>query len=105
MTTLFVTEARSLAAKSQGLIGAPNIFPLLFRTRFGLHTFGIKHPIDVLILDVSSTVKELRRKLPPNYLYFWNPKFDRVIELPAGTIDEKGINVGDTIQVKITKTI
>lgn len=83
--------------KSVGLIGAKRPYPVFFTTRWGIHTFGVRIAIDVLILDSNNHVAVIRHSLPPNRFLFWNPIYNRVIELPPGTIMKRGITVGDQI--------
>lgn len=80
------------------LFGKPK--PILFHTRFGIHTFGMKYPIDVVILDKSLVVRKIKQNLLPNRFFFWNPLLDTVIELPQGTIKKKKIQIGMKLQLQ-----
>lgn len=100
MITLFVKEARSLKEKVTGLIGKERPESLLIKTRFGIHTFGLKFPIDVLILDKFNKVALTKKNLVPNRIFIWNPKYGQVIELPSGTIKKKKIGINDSIEVR-----
>jgi uncharacterized protein len=64
------------------------IIPLYFETRWGIHTFFVKEPIDVLILDEENRVQVIKKGLKPWRLFFWNPKYRRVLELPHGRISQ-----------------
>lgn len=86
--------------KSKGLIGEYPVFPITFRTRWGIHTFGMKTPIDVLILDDNYCVVHLTKRLPANRFFFWNPGYSVVVELPAGDITRKQISLNDHIVLK-----
>lgn len=97
MITLRVKEAKSWHDKSIGLIGKNKPFPLFLTTRLGIHTFGLKFPIDVLILDKSNRVVKIRGVLKPNSLFFWNPMYKKVLELPAGTLNNLKIKIGKKI--------
>jgi len=88
-------------SKAIGLIAAKKAYPVFFQTRFGIHTFGLKFPIDVLILDSNNKVVKIAESLKPNHIFLWNPKFEKVIELPAGAVDKKKINVGSLLNLKI----
>lgn len=70
-----------------------------FETRFGIHTFGLKFPIDILILDKSNKIKIIKENFNPNKILFWNPIFKRVIELPEGTIKNKKILANDEVKI------
>ncbi len=89
----------SLKEKTLGLLDSNVSRVLIFKTRFGIHTFGMKQPIDVLILDSNHIVQKLRIALKPNEMFFWNPLFDVVIELPAGIIKHTKTKVGDQIKI------
>lgn len=103
MVTLEVGEAKGVLNKTIGLIGAKNRRALFFKTRFGIHTFGLKLPIDVLILDKNDRVVYLRERLLPNRLFFWNPRFNKVVELPAGTARNHRLALNDKIRLVICK--
>lgn len=96
-----VMEAKSLWGKSKGLIGKKKITPLLLRTRFGIHTVGVKSPIDILVVDKRNRVVKLTRSLRPNRLFFWNPIYNTVLELPQGYIEKEHITIGDNVLIDI----
>jgi len=89
---------KNALGKIKGLIGIENPEVIIFKTRFGIHTFLLKLPIDVLILDKNNTVMKLKRQLSPNRIFFWNIKFDTVIELPKGFIEKSKTEIGDIIK-------
>ncbi len=101
--SLRVTVLTSLKDKLVGLIGKNPIYPISFTTRWGIHTFGVVEPIDVLILDHDRRVVLLINSLPPNRFFFWNPEYVRVIELPAGYIRRKHITIGDRLSVSTSQ--
>ncbi|MDO8452439.1 MAG: DUF192 domain-containing protein [bacterium] len=78
--------ASSFLDKTLGLLRKSIPRALLFKTRFGLHTFFLTKPIDVLVLDEKYIVQSIKEGLQPNKVFFWNPKYFWVLELPAGTI-------------------
>lgn len=71
---------------------------MLFKTRFGIHTFFLKESIDVVVLDRNFTVVKLKKNLKPNRLFFWDPKHLYLLELPKGTIETR-IKVNDFLIV------
>lgn len=101
MIQLKVKELKSLKDKTIGLLNAQKAYPVLIQTRFGIHTFGLKFAIDVLILNKENQVVKLVEKLKPNRIYLWNPIFNKVIELPTRMINKKKIRTGNTIKLKI----
>jgi len=70
---------------------------MLFRTRFGIHTIGMKYAIDVLILDKKNKVVAIKKNLEPNKIFLWNPAFNTVLELPAGTINKTKTEIKDLL--------
>jgi len=99
MTTLKIRVLNSFWQKTIGLLGQKKAEPVLFRTRFGIHTFGLKFPIDVLILDSKNRVTKIKTNLPPFHFFFWNPLFNTVIELPVGEIAKLNIRSSDTLEI------
>ncbi len=81
------------------MLTAKKAYPVLFRTRFGIHTFGMRFPIDVLVLDSKNVVVVLKKQLNPNRIFIWNPRFDTVIELPEGEIEKLKIQKGSAIKI------
>lgn len=98
-----VKIARSFSDQFFGLINAKNPRQMLFFTRFGLHTFLLSKSIDVLILNKDYRIVTLREYLRPNRLFFWHPIHNIVLELPAGTIKQKNLQLGDIITIQTAK--
>lgn len=92
-------EAKSTADKFLGLLRKSNPRSLMFKTRFGIHTFLLKSPIDVLILDSEHRVVSVKN-LKPNRIFIYNPMRLLVIELPTGTIQKSKTQEGDTLTFK-----
>jgi uncharacterized protein len=90
--------SKSAFGKIKGLIGNKTPETIMLKTRFGLHTFLLKFPIDVVILDKHNRIVELKKGLLPNKIYFWNIKFDRVIELPSGVLKKSNTKIGDILE-------
>jgi uncharacterized membrane protein (UPF0127 family) len=95
-----VKKVISLSDKAWGLLKQPGS-SLIFSTRWGIHTFFLKDPIDVVITDQKYKIIKIFEHLNPWRVAFWNPKYDIVIELPKGTIVKSGTKVGD--QLVLTK--
>ena len=81
MIQLRVKKAHSVLEKMQGLIGKDKAEAFLLETHFGIHTFGLRFPIDVLILNSKHRVVYLKKNLVPYRVFFWNPRFSLVLEL------------------------
>lgn len=85
-----------------GLINAKNPEKVLIKTRFGIHTFGVKFPLDILVLNKNSNVVKTMKSMKPNRIFVWSPIFDTIIELPKGEINKLGIEIGSKINLQIT---
>ncbi len=101
MITLFVKRAKNIGEKVIGLIGKDKSTSLMIKTHFGIHTFGVKFPIDVLILNKKNKIVLLKKNLMPGRIFLWNPVYDKVLELPQRTIDKKKIKINDLIEVRL----
>lgn len=99
--TVKAVFAKNVIERMTGLIGKHQAHGLVINTRFGIHTFGLKFPIDVLILDNEGHVRALKKELKPHSVYFWNPMHSIVLELPNGTIEENSIHLGSKIDLTI----
>lgn len=95
-----VAELVTFAEKTKGLIGSASPFGAFFRTRFGIHTFGMNREIDVVIADESFCVRAIRRNLPSGKLFFWCPLWRNIFELPAGTAEASGLQKGDSLELR-----
>ncbi len=83
--------------KTLGLLRTESNTSLIFKTRFGIHTFGMKNSIDILILDKNNNVIRIKENLSPQRVFIWNPKFNTVIELPSGSIKKSQTALGDIL--------
>lgn len=104
MTTIKVKKMNSWKGKICGNIGKKEIESIYFETRWGIHTFGLRKPIDVVILDTHNQIRVLKQNLKPNRIFFWNPRYYQIIELPKGYILKNGIKVGRKITLTFTAT-
>lgn len=100
MIRLSIHKANGIE-KVKGLIGKKNPEAILIQTRFGIHTFGLKFPIDIAVIDRTDAVQITKYSLKPNSIFLWRPKYDRILELPAGTLKEKGIKKGTVLTLNL----
>lgn len=84
--------------KIRGLIGR-NKRTYVFKTRFGIHTFFLKFPIDVIILDRNKKAVIIKVGLKPNRIFFWNIKYDTVVELPKNSIQNSKTEKNDLLKL------
>jgi len=102
MRLIQVKHLSTISQASIGLLGATKAYPVYFKTRFGIHTFGMKFPIDVLILGDNFEVVRLKSELVPNRIFLWPPIYFHVIELPEGYISKNTIRIGEKIKLLYT---
>ena len=72
---------------------------LLFDRCYGIHTFGMRFPIDVLFLDKDWRVIRAVRALPP-YRTVAVKRSVYVLEVPVGALDNSHTEEGDQIQIR-----
>jgi len=87
--------------KSKGLINSKTPETVVFYTRFGIHTFGVKYPIDVIITDNKFRVVAIKVNLQPNRVFLWNPKGNLVIELENGTVTKSKTEINDLLEINL----
>ena len=89
---------KTLQEKSDGLRLFEKPRAVFFETRGGIHTVGMKFAIDVVILDSENIVRKIKKELKPNSFFFWNPKYKKVLELPAGSVKRGDVEIGDILE-------
>lgn len=96
-----VTEATSFLKRMKGLLFMDSLArgeALLIKPCKGIHTFGMKFVIDVIFLDKDNNIIAMKKALRPNR---FTPIYLRAVsalELPAGTIDNTSMSIGDRIK-------
>lgn len=99
--TITAKNAKNFFAKTKGLLGAMKPMTIFFQTRWGIHTYGLRFPIDIVILDDTFRVKIRKQNLTPNSFFVWNPRYQNVLELPEGTIKRKKILIGTMVNITL----
>lgn len=92
-----VRTAQTLIEQSRGLLKSGADAALFLKTRWGIHTFGMKFPIDCVVFDGQMKVVAFRANLAPGRFFFWNPRYQNVLELPAGTVSRTDTREGNVI--------
>jgi uncharacterized membrane protein (UPF0127 family) len=82
--------------KITGLLGENEARTIVFKTRFGIHTFFLKSSIDLLILDDKGVAK-VAKSVKPNRIALWNIRYKTVIELPYKTLRRTHTKIDDLI--------
>ena len=94
--------ADSSAKRRTGLLKHEGLAPgggLWIAPCEGIHTIGMKFPIDVLFLNRQRRVVKIRASMGKWRLAL-SLRAHSVLELPAGTIAETGTAVGDQLEVE-----
>ncbi|HUZ48942.1 MAG TPA: DUF192 domain-containing protein [Candidatus Dormibacteraeota bacterium] len=65
---------------------------------FGIHTIGMRFPIDVVFLDDAFRIVSIRRDVRPGCLAVAQANATHVVELRAGTCEEFDMLCGDRMR-------
>ena len=98
--TIKVKVLTAFFHKLLGLIDKNHKPPILIITHFGVHTFFMEYPIDILLLTNSGEVVDMRESLKPYSFFFYFPLYSMVVELEEGFIRKNRIRIGDTINLE-----
>lgn len=90
--------ARTFSEKITGLLGETSPKAMIFKTRWGIHTIGMRFPIDCMVCDSHGRVCAIRADLTPGAFFMWNPWWGTLVELPAGTLRKSNTQIGDEIE-------
>jgi len=101
-----VGVAATRAARAVGLLSRTGLEPgeaLWIVPSRGVHTCGMRFPIDVVALDEAGTVIDCVSNLKP-----WRLRLPRrgtagVLELPAGTVAASGTTIGHHIRLELAE--
>jgi uncharacterized membrane protein (UPF0127 family) len=96
-----IVRAGSAWARMAGLIGRRAPVPgegLWLIPCNGIHTFGMRFPLDVLILDRDRRILRVVLALRPCRVRLPVRGGHSVVELPAGILDPAGVRPGDIME-------
>lgn len=97
-----VEVADTTLSRLFGLLGRGGIAAgggLWIKPSSGIHTVGMLFPIDVIGLDKALTVIKLWNRLVPFRVTSVSWAMNSVVELPAGRIQEAGVQIGDSLRM------
>jgi hypothetical protein len=98
-----VERADTILKRLRGLRGRPSLADgaaLWLVPCRGIHTRGMRFPIDALYLDRDLRVVAVERNLPPGRIAPVLFRARTVLELPAGTVLRTATRVGDQIEMR-----
>jgi uncharacterized protein len=76
----------------------PFAYPAYFPRCRGIHTIGLRFPLDVVMLDREGLVTARYENLGP-FRFRWNRNACSVLEMPAGSIHSHHLRPGDRVRV------
>ncbi len=89
--------ANTIIKSSIGLLNQPQETAMLFKTRWGIHTLGMKYPLDIIILNGNMKIVKIKKNLQPNRIFFWNPFYCQIIEIPSN--QKTIIKINDILKI------
>jgi uncharacterized membrane protein (UPF0127 family) len=98
-----IVVAETSLHRAVGLLGRnelPHGEGIWIKPSSGVHTIGMRFPIDVVGLDATLRVVRLWPSLKPYRLTAIVPSVRTVLELAAGTIIQSGLRLGDQLRIQ-----
>ena len=98
-----IRVANTAWSRMVGLLGNTGLRPgsgLLIEPSSGVHTFGMKFPIDVVALDRQLCVRGVWENLGPFRIAAVGFRVHKVLELPVGAIRDSRTKVNDQLAVQ-----
>ncbi len=94
-----VINKNSFFGKLVGLYSNKNNMPIYFETRSGIHTFLMKNPIRLLVLDENNIIR-VDELIKPNRIKLWPYKYKKVIEVPSSYKINNKIKIGEKLDLQ-----
>ena len=98
-----IVFADNALSRGVGLLGKAGLDPgcgLLIDPSSGIHTVGMRFPIDVVALDGKMRVRGLWENLKPFRIAALSWRTKCVLELPVGVIRESRTEVNDQLVIR-----
>jgi uncharacterized membrane protein (UPF0127 family) len=102
-----VRKADSFFTRLVGLLKRTQLGPeeaLWLMPSKGVHTIGMKFPIDVVFLDRNNFVLAVVSGLAPYRMTGVHWKGQSVLELPKGTLHKSRTEVGDQLEISLVES-
>jgi uncharacterized protein len=102
-----VRKADNFLTRLVGLLKRTNLGPeeaLWLMPSRGIHTIGMKFPIDIVFLNKSHHVVGLMAGLAPYRISPIHFNGYSVLELPNGTIKKSRTEIGDQFEISLAET-
>jgi uncharacterized membrane protein (UPF0127 family) len=94
--------ARSLRDRTVGLLRTPSLGPgegMWIEGAPSIHMFFMRYPIDAVFVAADGTVTKVVEELRPWRVVWWARGARDCLELRAGTVAERGLAVGDRLEL------
>jgi len=94
--------AKTLFSRIKGLLGKRSLLPkqgIILEPCNSIHTFFMCFSIDVIFVDRSNKIVKTLPKFIPNRIspIYWHSQ--KVVELPAGTLDASNTQILDQLEL------
>jgi uncharacterized membrane protein (UPF0127 family) len=102
-----VRKADNFITRLVGLLKRTHLGPeeaLWLMPSKGIHTIGMKFPIDVLFLDKNCVILAMVSGMMPYRISGVHLRGFSVLELPSGTIKKSHTEVGDRLEISLVET-
>lgn len=99
----YVTKSDTFISQCLGLLGRSSLEPshgLWLIPCNSIHMLGMRFSIDALYLDHSNRIVRCVSNLKPNQLGPFDFKTHSILEMPAGTIEEQQVRLGQTLEFR-----
>ncbi len=96
-----IRVAETYFSRLRGLLGRPALEPgegLLIVPSRGVHMYGMRFPLDVLLIDDQRQVRRLYPNLKPGQSTGMHRGVRYALELPVGTIADSMTQEGDELE-------
>jgi len=100
----YISGATSILTRITGLLGtspSKERRGLFIAPCTGVHTFGMRYPLDVVFLDSEGKVLRIARHLAPNRISGGTASSRAVLEFASGILPEGEIRLGDKLRIGI----
>ena len=102
-----VRKADNFITRLVGLLKRTHLGPeeaLWLMPSKGIHTIGMKFPIDVVFLDKNCVILAMVSGMMPYRISGVHLRGFSVMELPSGTIKKSHTEVGDRLEISLVET-
>ena len=102
-----VRKADNFLTRLVGLLKRKTLGPeeaLWLMPSKGIHTIGMKFPIDVVYLNRKNSVVRLISGMAPYRISGVNLRTYSILELPNGTIKKSRTEIGDQMEISLAET-